>query len=176
MYYGNIKKRDIANGVGVRVTLFVSGCTHHCKNCFNPETWDFEYGQPYTEKTEEEILSLLAPSYINGLTLLGGEPFEVQNQRVLVGLIRRVRKRFPDKSIWCYTGYTFEELISDSRARCEVTDEMLSMLDVLVDGEYIDEKRNISLSFRGSENQRIIDVKASLECGSCVILDLDRKR
>ncbi len=176
MYYGNIKKRDIADGVGVRVALFVSGCTHHCKNCFNPETWSFEYGQPYTNETEEEILSLLEPSYINGLTLLGGEPFEVQNQRVLVGLLRRVREKFPGKNIWCYTGYTLEELLFGSRARCEVTDEMLSMIDVLVDGEYIDEKRNISLSFRGSENQRIIDVKASLECGSCVTLDLDRKR
>ena len=165
MRYGSIKKCDIANGIGVRTVLFVSGCTHHCKGCFQPETWDFSYGEPYTEAVEEEIIESLRPSYINGLTLLGGEPFEPQNQRVLVGLLRRVCKELPEKTIWSFSGYTWEELTGESRARCEVTDEMLSMLDVLVDGEFVEEKRNISLRFRGSENQRLIDVPKSVAAG-----------
>lgn len=170
MNVATIKRRDIANGIGVRVSLFVSGCTHHCKGCFNADAWDFSYGQPYTSETEEEILRLLAPDYISGLTLLGGEPFEPQNQRVLIGLLRRVRELYPSKTVWCYSGYTLEsELLSDSRARCEVTDEMLSMIDVLVDGRFIEEQRNISLLFRGSENQRLIDLKQSLEKGTTVL-------
>ena len=165
MNYGTIKAVDIADGIGVRVTLFVSGCTHHCKGCFNPETWDFAYGTPYTAETEEQLIKLLSPHYIRGLTLLGGEPFEPENQRILTGLLRRVRKELPQKDIWCYSGYTFEELRGESRARCEVTDEMLSLLDVLVDGEFVEAKRNLMLRFRGSENQRLLDVPASLKAG-----------
>jgi len=171
MRYGSIKKCDIANGIGVRTVLFVSGCTHHCKGCFQPETWDFSYGEPYTTETEDEIIDSLHPSYVNGLTLLGGEPFEPQNQRVLVGLLRRVRRELPEKTIWSFSGYTWEELTGESRARCEVTDEMLSMLDVLVDGEFVEEKRNISLRFRGSENQRLIDVPKTRAAGHIVLWD-----
>ena len=170
MNYCNIKNCDIANGTGVRVSLFVSGCTHHCKNCFNREAWDFSYGKPFTKDVEDEILGYLEPSFINGLSLLGGEPFEPQNQRALVGFLERTRKMFPKKDIWCYTGYTLEtDLLSESRARCEVTDEMLSMIDVLVDGEFIDELKNISLRFRGSENQRVIDLPETLKSGKTVI-------
>ena len=162
MNYGTIKKRDIANGPGVRVSLFVSGCTHHCKGCFNAETWNFDYGQPFTKETEDEILSYLAPDFVAGLTLLGGEPFEPQNQRVLLPFLRRVREQLPNKTIWCYTGYVWdEELKKPSRARCETTDEMLSLIDVLVDGEFVEAKRNIRLRFRGSENQRLLDLRAS---------------
>ncbi len=172
MNYGAIKKFDIADGPGVRVSLFVSGCTHHCRECFQPETWNFDYGQPFTEETEQELFEALDREYICGLTLLGGEPFEPQNQRVLVPFLRRVKERFPEKSIWCYTGYTLEtDLLSPSRARCEVTDEMLSMLDVLVDGEFVLEKKNIRLRFRGSENQRLIDLKETLATGNTVLWD-----
>ena len=169
MNYGEIKNFDIANGEGVRVSLFVSGCTHHCKNCFNPETWSFDFGQPFTREVEDSILKELAPDYINGLSLLGGEPFEPQNQAALLPFLRRVREKYPDKNIWCYTGYLFDkELLGESRARCESTDEMLSLIDVLVDGEFVQELYNISLQFRGSSNQRIIDVKKSLESGAVV--------
>jgi len=162
--YGEIKKCDIANGEGVRVALFVSGCRHHCKGCFNSMTWDFNYGKKFTKETEEEILEALKPNYIDGLSLLGGEPFEPENQEVLVKLLRKVKERYPEKNIWCYSGYLFdEELKKESRARCEYTDEMLSMLDVLVDGRFEEDKKNITLLFRGSENQRLIDVKKSLE-------------
>ncbi len=170
MYYGAVKTYDIANGPGVRVSLFVSGCTHHCKGCFNAETWSFTYGQPYTEQTESDILHALAPAYISGLSLLGGEPFERQNQETLVGLLRRVREMYPEKTVWCYTGYTYEsDLLCESRARCTYTDEMLSMLDVLVDGEFLEEKKNISLAFRGSENQRLIDLRATRAQGRTVL-------
>lgn len=163
MNYCGIKKCDIANGIGVRVSLFVSGCTHHCKGCFQPETWDFSYGSEFTPEVRSEILTALSPSYIHGLTVLGGEPFEPENQRELVGFLKEVRQKYPEKNIWCYTGYLFdEELLKPSRARCEVTDEMLSMIDVLVDGEFQIDKKNISLQFCGSENQRLIDVKKSL--------------
>lgn len=166
MNYCNIKKTDIADGPGVRVTLFVSGCTHHCKECFQPETWDFSYGVPFTEATQEELLQALSPAYVAGLTLLGGEPFEPENQRALLPFLKKVREQLPKKTIWAYSGYVFEELTGaetgTGRARCEVTDEMLSLVDVLVDGEFVLEKKNISLQFRGSENQRIIDVKKSL--------------
>ncbi len=169
MNYGEIKNFDIANGEGVRVSLFVSGCTHHCKNCFNPETWSFDYGLPFTEETEESLLKELSPDYINGLSLLGGEPFEPQNQAALLPFLRRVKQRYPEKNIWCYTGYLFDkELLSDSRARCEHTDEMLALIDVLVDGEFVQELYNISLQFRGSSNQRIIDVQKSLQSGTVV--------
>ncbi|MGN0501467.1 MAG: anaerobic ribonucleoside-triphosphate reductase activating protein [Ruminococcus sp.] len=166
MNYGEIKNYDIANGEGVRVSLFVSGCTHHCKNCFNPETWSFEYGKPFTKETEDYIIECLSPDYIDGLSLLGGEPFEPQNQQVLLPFLRRVKSELPDKTIWCYSGYLFDkELLSESRARCEFTDEMLSLIDVLVDGEFVQDLYDISLAFRGSSNQRIIDVQKSLETG-----------
>ena len=177
MYYGEIKKCDIANGEGVRVSLFVSGCTHHCPGCFNQDTWDFDYGKEYTQETEEEILNALAPDYINGLSLLGGEPFEPQNQAVLVELLRKVQERYPRKNIWCYSGYLFDkELLSESRARCEYTDEMLSMLDVLVDGRFVETLKDIGLVFRGSSNQRVIDVQKSLEAGEIVLWEPKVKR
>lgn len=170
MYYGEIKKCDIANGEGVRVSLFVSGCTHHCPGCFNQDTWVFDYGKEYTQETEDEILKALSPGYINGLSLLGGEPFEPQNQEVLVRLLRKVKEQYPEKNIWCYSGYLFDkELLSESRARCEYTDEMLSMLDVLVDGRFVEALKDIRLVFRGSSNQRVIDVKKSLETGTVVL-------
>lgn len=170
MRYGAIKKRDIANGPGVRVVLFVSGCTHHCKGCFQPQTWDFNYGDDYTADTEQEIIDALAPDFMDGLTLLGGEPFEPDNQRALLPLLHRVRNEMPQKTIWAFSGYTFEELTgkTESRARCEVTDEMLSLVDVLVDGEFQLDKRNISLQFRGSENQRLIDLPKTFENGEIV--------
>lgn len=164
MNYGMIKKFDIADGEGVRVSLFVSGCTNHCFNCFQPETWDFNYGQPYTKETENEIIEALKPSYIQGLTLLGGDPFEFQNQREVVKLLRRIKDELPDKNIWAYTGFILDQdLLDGGRRHCEVTDEMLSYIDVLVDGPFIDAKKNISLAFRGSENQRVIDLKKSLK-------------
>lgn len=163
MNYGTIKNCDIANGIGVRVSLFVSGCRHHCKGCFQPETWSFDYGQLYTKETEDEIIEMLRPEYIDGLSLLGGEPFEPENQRVLVELLRSVRAELPGKDIWSYSGYSFDvDMKPGGKAYCEVTDEMLSMLDILVDGEFVLEKKDISLRFRGSSNQRIIDVKTSL--------------
>lgn len=172
MNYATIKKRDIANGVGVRVSLFVSGCTHHCKNCFNKETWDFNYGEEFTEDTANLILEYLSPSFVNGLSLLGGEPFEVMNQAVLAQFLKRVKEKYPDKDIWCYTGYLFDkELLKDSRARCEYTDKMLSYIDILVDGRYIEEQKDITLQFRGSKNQRVIDVKRSLITGEVVLWD-----
>ncbi|HJC39591.1 MAG TPA: anaerobic ribonucleoside-triphosphate reductase activating protein [Candidatus Mediterraneibacter faecigallinarum] len=177
MYYGELKKCDIANGEGVRVSLFVSGCTHRCPGCFNKDTWDFCYGKEYTEATEEEILQALEPGYINGLSLLGGEPFEPQNQEVLVHLLRKVRERYPQKDIWCYSGYLFDrELLGESRARCGYTDEMLSMLDVLVDGRFVESLKDITLVFRGSSNQRLIDVKKSLKAGSVVLWEPKIKR
>ncbi len=170
MYYGEIKKCDIANGEGVRVSLFVSGCTHHCPGCFNEATWDFHYGKEFTEETEKELLDALEPSYINGLSLLGGEPFEPENQKALVPFLRKVKERYPGKNIWCYSGYLYDsQLLSESRARCEYTDEMLSMIDVLVDGRFVESLKDITLVFRGSSNQRIIDVKRSLADGGVVL-------
>lgn len=171
MNYGAIKKCDIANGVGVRTVLFVSGCTHHCKGCFQPETWNFDYGERYTKETEDEIIESLKPDYVDGITLLGGEPFEPENQRELVKLLRRIKKELPQKTVWSFSGYTYEELTGDSRAVCEVTNEMLSMLDVLVDGEFVEAKRNISLRFRGSENQRLIDMNKTRKEGKIVLCD-----
>lgn len=176
MNYGEIKKYDIANGEGVRVSLFVSGCTHHCKGCFNEETWNFNYGKPFTSETEDDILRALSPDYISGLTLLGGEPFEKQNQAVLLPLLKKVKNTYPHKNVWCYTGYLFDkELLKDSRARCEYTDEMLEYIDVLVDGEYVEEDKDISLAFRGSSNQRIIDVRGSLGSGEIKLWELQKK-
>ena len=171
MNYGAIKKCDIANGVGVRTVLFVSGCTHHCKGCFQPETWNFDYGERYTKETEDEIIESLRPDYVDGITLLGGEPFEPENQRELVKLLRRIKKELPQKTVWSFSGFTYEELAGDSRAVCEVTNEMLSMLDVLVDGEFVEAKRNISLRFRGSENQRLIDMNKTRKEGKIVLWD-----
>lgn len=172
MYYGKIKDCDIADGIGVRVTLFVSGCTNRCPHCFQPETWDFSYGEPFTEETERKILDMLAPGYIHGLTLLGGEPFEPENQRALLPFLKKVRQQRPGKTIWSYSGFTWEELHRDgSHPRCEVTDELLSLLDVLVDGRFAEELKNISLRFRGSSNQRLIDVPKTLESGQITLWD-----
>ncbi len=174
MNYATIKDTDIANGTGVRVSLFVSGCTHHCKGCFNEIAWDFKYGNLFTEETIKYILKLLEPQYISGLTILGGEPLEPINQRGLIPLLKAIREKFgTKKTIWCYSGYLFDkELLNPSRARCEVTDEFLSYLDVLVDGEFVEELKNLSLKFRGSSNQRIIDVKKSLQNNSIVLMDI----
>lgn len=171
MHYSTIKDCDIANGIGVRITLFVSGCTNHCKNCFQPQTWDFDFGEPFTEETEEKLLEMLKPDYINGLTLLGGEPMEPQNQRALVPFLKRVREVYPKKNIWCFTGFTYEVLKTDgSHPRCEVTDEMLSLIDVLVDGRYVDELKDLTLQFRGSSNQRLIDMVKTRENGEVTLL------
>ena len=170
MYYGEIKNCDIANGIGVRVTLFVSGCTNRCEHCFQPQTWDFCYGQPFTNETEELLLSMLSPSYIQGLTLLGGEPFEPANQRDLLPFVKRVKETYPNKTIWAFSGFTLEELqASDHRAHCEATEELLSMIDVLVDGRYVEAKKDISLRFRGSSNQRLIDMNATRNCSEIVL-------
>lgn len=167
MNYATIKNCDIANGPGVRVSLFVSGCTHRCPGCFNEEAWDFCYGQPFTRETIDYILNLLKPDYIQGLTLLGGEPFEPQNQGAVVELLRQVKKAYPNKSIWAFSGYLFEKDILSGRIGD--TSEYLSYLDVLVDGPFIQARKNLSLRFRGSENQRLIDVPASLRSGETVL-------
>ena len=169
MNYANIKDFDIANGPGVRISLFVSGCTHHCKGCFNREAWDFDYGQPFTQQTIDEIIQMLKPSYVKGLTLLGGEPFEPQNQGPIVELLRRVKKEYPQKSIWAFSGYLFDkDILSGRLGDWEITKEYLSYLDVLVDGPFIEEKKDLMLRFRGSSNQRLIDVPKSLASGSVV--------
>lgn len=174
MYYGALKKTDIANGPGVRVSLFVSGCTHHCKDCFNPETWNFTYGEEYTDKVMTEILEALEPDYIQGITVLGGEPFEPSNQRELLPLYHAIRSKYPEKTIWVYSGYTLEQdLLQESRARIEITDEILALIDVLVDGEFVLEQKNISLKFRGSENQRIINLPESLASGETILIPDD---
>ena len=170
MNYCNIKYFDIADGPGVRTTLFVSGCSHHCPGCFQPETWDFGYGEEFTPEVEDKIIESLAPDYVDGLTLLGGEPMEKVNQRALLPFIKRVKETYPQKNIWCYTGYTLEsELLSESRARCEVTDELLAYIDVLVDGEFIEALRDVTLRFRGSRNQRLLDLPATLAKGEAVL-------
>ena len=165
MKYGEIKFNDIANGEGVRTSLFVSGCTHHCKECFNPETWSFDYGDEFTSAQEKEILDSLEPFWIDGLSVLGGEPFEPENQKALLPFLKKVKEAYPQKTIWCYSGYTFEELTVKSRAKTDITNDMLSLIDVLVDGEFKIEQKNISLKFRGSTNQRVIDVKKTFETG-----------
>ena len=172
MNYASIRTCDVANGEGVRVTLFVSGCTHRCKGCFNPDQWDFAYGEPFTREVEDRLLTELEPPFISGLTILGGEPMEPANQRALLPFLRRFRERFgARKTVWVYTGCILEELVSGSRDRnvaspsrwrTEVTDEFLSMVDVLVDGPFVEELKDISLQFRGSSNQRIIRLKEVL--------------
>lgn len=172
MNYADIKRCDVANGPGVRISLFVSGCTHHCKGCFNEVAWDFQYGKLFTEETIETILTLLEPTYIRGLTLLGGEPFERVNQQGLLPLLRKVKEKFPEKDIWCYTGYLLDDdILSRMCKEWPETKEMLSYIDVLVDGEFEIEKKNINLRFRGSSNQRIIMVKESLRTGNIVPWD-----
>ncbi len=171
MNYCNIKKFDIANGEGVRTTLFVSGCTNHCEHCFQPETWDFGYGEPFTDEVADEIIKSLEPYYVNGLTLLGGEPFEPKNQPELVKLLRRVRAERPDKNVWCFTGFTLDGELQREGAypRTEYTDEMLSLIDVLVDGRFVNSLKDISLRFRGSSNQRVIDLNATRAKGKIVL-------
>lgn len=174
MNFAAIKWADVANGPGVRVSLFVSGCTHRCPGCFNEEAWDFGYGQPFTEAQKDKILAALVPAHIKGLSLLGGEPFEPDNQRALLPFLRRVKEACPDKEVWCYSGYTLDgELWRDSRARCQYTDEMLSLIDVLVDGPFVEAKKDLNLRFRGSSNQRILNVPASLAAHAPVLWDGD---
>ena len=177
MHYGELKKCDIANGSGVRVTLFVSGCTNRCEGCFQPQTWDFCYGRPFTDETEAEIFAELDKSYVDGLTVLGGEPFEPNNQPALTALLRRVKERYPTKTIWCFTGFRLgEELLCDgSYPRTEFTDEMLSYIDILVDGRFVLELKDISLQFRGSRNQRIIDMNQTRRNGEVVIWEQLRR-
>lgn len=171
MNYATIKYCDIANGEGVRTSLFVSGCRHHCKECFNQVAWAFDYGEEFTKDTEYKIISSLTPSYIRGLTLLGGEPMETENQKPLYDFLQRVRKEVPEKDIWIYSGFTFEELTGkkESRAFTPISEEILKLCDVLVDGRFVLEEKDISLQFRGSRNQRIIDLKATMEKGEIII-------
>ncbi|MBQ7677756.1 MAG: anaerobic ribonucleoside-triphosphate reductase activating protein [Lachnospiraceae bacterium] len=174
MNYAAIKYKDIANGTGVRTVLFVSGCTHHCEGCFQPQTWDFAYGEPFTEEIKEEVLRSIEPSYVAGLTLLGGEPMEPDNQRALLSLVREFDERFPKKDLWVYSGYTFETdiLAEDGAGHCEVTRELLSHTDIIVDGEFVLAEKDITLRFRGSRNQRIIDVRRSMESGATALSEL----
>ena len=162
MHYGELKKCDIANGIGVRVTLFVSGCTNHCPDCFQPQTWDFDYGRAFTDETKAEIFAELDKPFVNGLTVLGGEPFEPRNQRELLPLLREVREKYPDKTIWCFTGFRLE-------------DELLACINVLVDGRFVKELKDISLQFRGSRNQRVIDMDRTREAGEITIWEKLRK-
>ena len=173
MNYATIKNCDIANGPGVRVSLFVSGCTHRCPGCFNEEAWDFDFGQPFTQQTIDTIIDMLRPSYIRGLTLLGGEPFDPRNQAAVVELLRQVKRELPEKSIWAFSGYLFDRDMLTGRIG-DLT-EYLSFLDVLVDGPFVLAKKNLSLRFRGSENQRLIDVPASLKEGTIVLWDDNQK-
>ena len=177
MHYGELKKCDIANGIGVRVTLFVSGCTNHCPDCFQPQTWDFDYGRAFTDETKAEIFAELDKPFVNGLTVLGGEPFEPRNQRELLPLLQEVKAKYPGKTIWCFTGFRLDdELLTDgSYPRCEATDEMLACIDVLVDGRFMKELKDISLQFRGSRNQRVIDMNRTRETGTICIGDKLRR-
>lgn len=175
MNYATIKETDIANGPGVRVSLFVSGCSHHCEGCFNAEAWDYAYGQPYTRETEDHIIDALRPSYITGLTLLGGEPMDPRNQPQVLELVRRVRRELPEKTVWCFTGYTWEtDLLTDALGMPETTHELLSLIDVLVDGKFVLAQKDIKLRFRGSSNQRLIDLRASEANGNQVVWWEDR--
>lgn len=171
MYFSVIKYCDVANGPGVRTSIFVSGCTHRCKGCFNADTWDFKYGREFTEADADEIIASLEPDYIEGLTLLGGEPFEHVNQKGLLPLVRRVKEKYPNKNIWAFTGYLFDRDIVDRMCKeWDETAELLSYIDIIVDGRFVMELRNLMLKFKGSENQRTIDVQESLKQGKTVLL------
>lgn len=164
MNYADIKSADVANGLGVRVSVFVSGCNHHCKGCFNSEAWDFNYGKPFTQECIDKVLKELDKPYIKGLSLLGGEPLELKNQEGLLPLLRQVKQKHPEKDIWCYTGFTFDRDVIDGMCKInENTKELISYVDVVVDGKFEEDKKDLSLKFRGSSNQRIIDVKKSLK-------------
>lgn len=171
MYYATIKKTDVANGPGVRVSLFVSGCTHACKGCFNSEAWDFCYGQPFTEETMEELLKALSPDYIRGFSVLGGEPLEPHNRETVCRIVETVKKRYPQKDVWCYTGYDYERDILRWESEDAAVAKLLGLIDVLVDGEFVEEKKNLRLAFRGSENQRLIDIKKSRTAGRVICLN-----
>ncbi|MBQ7881080.1 MAG: anaerobic ribonucleoside-triphosphate reductase activating protein [Clostridia bacterium] len=175
MHYGNIKLNDIANGEGIRVSLFVSGCTNHCKECFNPETWNFEYGKPFTAETERFILDNLKPDFVNGLSLLGGEPFEPKNQQVLLPFVKKVKEQYPNKTIWAYSGFRLDDelLRAGAYPNCECTLELLKNIDILVDGRFDRDLKDIRLNFRGSSNQRIINVKESLNSGEIILSPLN---
>ncbi len=172
MNYATIKKCDVANGPGVRVSLFVSGCNHHCKGCFNQEAWDFNYGNEFTEKEENEVMEALKPDYINGLSLLGGEPLEPKNQEGLLPVVKKAKEIYPNKKIWCYTGFLFDEQVLNKMDKTnETTHELLKYIDYVVDGKFVEELKNPSLRFRGSSNQRIIDVKETLKNNKVVLWD-----
>lgn len=171
MHFASIKNFDIANGVGVRVSLFVSGCNHHCKECFNQEAWDFNYGNEFTDEEANKIIEMLKPDYIKGLSLLGGEPMEIVNQKGILPLVKKVKELYPNKNIWCYSGFTFEQ-IEKMMEEFDTTRELVKYIDVLVDGKFMIEKKDISLKFRGSSNQRIIDLAKSLEKKEVVLLDI----
>ena len=174
MNYSGIKNCDVANGPGVRVSLFVSGCTHHCKGCFNAETWDFNFGEEFTDEHADQIIEYLKPSYIKGFSLLGGEPFEPRNQVVLADVLDTIKKTYPDKNIWCYTGYTYDaDLISGRLCDKSITEKMLRNIDVLVDGKFVEELKNLKLRFKGSENQRIIDLRKTEESGEITLWEGD---
>ena len=175
MKYADIKHCDVANGTGVRTSLFVSGCTHRCRGCFNEIAWDFNYGKPFTQDTIDSIIESLKPDYIQGLTLLGGEPFEYSNQKGLLPLVRQVREVLPQKDIWCFTGFLFDkDIIENMCKRWKETNELLSYIDVLVDGRFVEELKNLNLKFKGSENQRTILVNESLKSGNVILYDFDK--
>lgn len=174
MNYAEIKYYDIANGPGVRTSLFVSGCTHHCENCFNEIAWDFGYGKEFTEETADQIIKNCRPAYITGITLLGGEPMEPENQRGLLPFVKAFKEQYPNKTVWCYSGYTYEQLTDGkSRCYCEVTGELMKLFDVLVDGKFVQDLHDITLRFRGSSNQRLIDMKRTDEAGNVVLWEDD---
>lgn len=174
MNYADIKQYDVANGPGIRISLFVSGCTHHCKECFNPETWDFNYGKPFTQETIDLIIEYMKPEFISGLTLLGGDPFEIQNQEPLIPLLKQVKSVYPDKTVWCFTGYDFErDIVGRMMNEYPFTKELLSYIDVMIDGEFILEQKDLSLIFKGSANQKTIKVKESLESGTVQLYEFD---
>ena len=169
MYYATIKPVDIANGTGVRVSLFVSGCTHRCQDCFNEIAWNFHYGNEFNEETIEMLMEMLKPSHIQGLSLLGGEPMEIVNQKGLLPLLKRTKELYPQKNVWCYTGYVYEDLLKGGRAHCDLTDELLSYIDILVDGPFVLSLKDIRLKFRGSSNQRIIDMNETRKQNQIVL-------
>lgn len=172
MHYATIKKCDVANGPGVRVSLFVSGCSHHCKGCFNQEAWDYNYGNEFTGKEEDEIMEALKPDYIKGLSLLGGEPLDLKNQEGLLPVVKKAKELYPDKPIWCYTGYLFDKQVMDNMAKTnDTTNELLKYIDYVVDGQFVESLKNPSLQFRGSSNQRIIDVQKTLQNNEITLWD-----